>query len=453
MLGCMVSSSSSISVKAAAHLSPLIDYADLEANLLIANDPYHGVTVQKGRLVLPDGPGLGVHAVMTFPVPSQKSEQLTKAMMRLVIGGFAVLIAVLSCTNVALTQVPAAAIGTLFSKFVSAHDPGCAVLVIKDGQPVFRQGYGLTDLRTLQKIGPETNFRLASLTKQFTATAVMLLVHDGKLRYEDRLTDVIPDLPAYAKTITIRQLLNHTAGLADYEDIMAKEYAGIADDKIPQIRDAGVLDLLKRQTSTKFKPGTRWEYSNSGYVVLAMVVEKRSGMSFGDFLRQRIFTPLGTTGTIAYEKGRNEVTHRAYGHTRTSAGWSETDQSSTSATLGDGGVYTSLDDLEKWDGALAHHTLLTAKEMEPALTPATAANGAPLQQSDGSLAPLYGFGWFLNPYRGHRRYAHYGETVGFRTAIQRFPDDRLTVIVLANRAEVDAPALAESVAALYFRKR
>jgi CubicO group peptidase (beta-lactamase class C family) len=138
-------------------------------------------------------------------------------MMRLVIGGFAVLIAVLSCTNVALTQVPATAIGTSFSKFVSAHDPGCAVLVIKDGQPVFRQGYGLTDLRTLQKIGPETNFRMASLTKQFTATAVMLLVHDGKLRYEDRLTDVIPDLPAYAKTITIRQLLNHTSGLADYE--------------------------------------------------------------------------------------------------------------------------------------------------------------------------------------------------------------------------------------------
>src|ERR1017187_1374771 len=308
MLGCMVSSSSSISVKAAAHLSPLIDYADLEANLLIANDPYHGVTVQKGRLVLPDGPGLGVHAVMTFPVPSQKSEQLTKAMMRLVIGGFAVLIAVLSCTNVALTQVPAAAIGTLFSKFVSAHDPGCAVLVIKDGQPVFRQGYGLTDLRTLQKIGPETNFRLASLTKQFTAAAVMLLVHDGKLQYEDRLTDVFPDFPAYAKAITIRQLLYHTSGLVDYEDIMAKQYAGISEEKIPQIRDAGVLDLLKRQTST-----------------------------------------------IAYEKGRNEVTHRAYGHTRTSAGWSETDQSSTSATLGDGGVYTSLDDLEKWDGALAHH--------------------------------------------------------------------------------------------------
>jgi CubicO group peptidase (beta-lactamase class C family) len=369
------------------------------------------------------------------------------------IKGLVVLVALLSWSNAAPAQVSTAAIDSLFSKFVSPHDPGCAVLVIKDGQPVFRKGYGVADLRTLTKIGPETNFRLASLSKQFTAMAVMLLVHDGKVHYDDRLTGVFPDFPAYGNAITIRQLLNHTSGLVAYEDIMAKQYVGIPDEKIPQISDAGVLDLLKGQTGTKFAPGTRWEYSNSGYVLLAMIVEKRSGMKFGDFLRQRIFTPLGMAETIAYEKGKNEVTHRAYGHTRTAGAWSETDQSSTSATLGDGGVYTSLDDLEKWDHALAAHTLLPAKEMEPALTPAAAANGAPLQQSDGSLAPLYGFGWFLNPYRGHRRYAHYGETVGFRTAIQRFPDDRLTVIVLANRAEVDAPALAESVADLYLLKR
>ncbi|MGZ4812949.1 MAG: serine hydrolase domain-containing protein [Terriglobales bacterium] len=375
--------------------------------------------------------------------------------MRLIlrISGFVVFIALLAWSNAAPAQVSAAAINTLFSKFASPRDPGCAVLVIKDGQPVFRKGYGVADLRTLQKIGPETNFRLASLSKQFTAMAVMLLVHDGKLHYDDHLTGVFPDFPAYGKTITIRQMLNHTSGLVAYEDIMEKQYAGISDDKIPQISDAGVLDLLKQQTATKFTPGTSWEYSNSGYVLLAMVVERRSGMRFGDFLRQRIFTPLGMSGTIAYEKGRNEVTHRAYGHTRTAGGWSETDQSSTSATLGDGGVYTSLDDLEKWDHALTAHTLLTAKEMEPALTPPATASGAPLQQLDGTLAPLYGFGWFLNPYRGHRRYAHYGETIGFRTAIQRFPDDRLTVIILSNRAEVDAPALAESVADLYFLKR
>ena len=352
----------------------------------------------------------------------------------------------------ASAQVSTAQIDALFSRFSNPKEPGCAVLVIKDGKPVFRKGYGATDLRSIHAIGPETNFRLASLTKQFTAAAIMLLAHDGKLKYQDRLTDVIPDFPGYGKAITIRHLLNHTSGLTDYEDVMDKKYAGIPDEKIPQINDAGVLELLKQQTGTKFPPGTRWQYSNSGYVVLAMIVEKKSGMSFGDFLRERIFKPLQMDHTIAYQRGKNEVTNRAYGHTLTSGRWRETDQSSTSATLGDGGVYTSLDDLEKWDRALTGHTLLTEKEMSPALAPPTISNGAPLQKADGSLAPLYGFGWFLDPLRGHRRYSHYGETIGFRNAIQRFPDGRLTVIVLANRAEVDAPALAESVEELYLAK-
>ena len=363
------------------------------------------------------------------------------------------LILLLIVAMVPSAQVPASHIDTIFSKFTNPREPGCAVRVIKDGKTVFRRGYGVTDLRSLQAIGPQTNFRLASLTKQFTATAIMLLVRDGKLRYDDHLSNVFPDLPTYGKAITIRQLLNHTSGLVDYEDIMEKQSAGVPDEKIPQIKDAGVLELLKHQTGTKFPPGTRWDYSNSGYVILAMVVEKESGMSFGDFLHQRIFKPLEMNGTIAYEKGKNEVANRAYGHTLNAGVWRETDQSSTSATLGDGGIYTSLDDLEKWDRALTRHTLLTAEEMAAALTPPASASGGPLQKPDGSLAPLYGFGWFLDPYRGHRRYSHYGETVGFRTAIQRFPDDALTVIVLANRAEVDAPALAESVGDLFLGKR
>jgi len=344
-------------------------------------------------------------------------------------------------------QVTPAQIGALFSEF-RPSEPGCAVAVVKDGKPVFRKGYGVADLRTMTAIGPQTNFRLASLTKQFTATAIMLLVRDGKLRYEDRLNDVFPDFPAYGKAITIRHLLNHTSGLVDYEDIMEKQYADVSEDRIPQIRDSGVLKLLEQQSQTKFTPGTRWDYSNSGYAVLAMVVEKKSGMRFGDFLWQRIFAPAGMENSIAYEKNRNEVKKRAYGHTRAAGGWQETDQSATSAVLGDGGVYSSLEDLEKWDRALTLHTLLGGTEMAPALSAPT-ARGGPLLKSDGSLAPLYGFGWFLDPFHGHRRYSHYGETIGFRTSIQRFPDDHLTVFVLANRAAVDAPGLAERVAQLY----
>ena len=349
----------------------------------------------------------------------------------------------------AASQVSPVQIDALFSRFTSARGPGCAVLIIKDGKPVFRKGYGVADLRSFRAIGPETNFRLASLTKQFTATAIMLLVHDGKLQYEDRLTDVFPDFGPYGRTINIRQVLNHTSGLLDYEDILQKQYPGVADEKIPQIKDAAVLEMLKHQNTTKFPPGTHWDYSNSGYVLLAMVVEKKSGLGFGDFLRERIFKPLEMNHTVAYAKGRNEVTNRAYGHTFTDGKWRETDQSSTSATLGDGGVYTSLDDLEKWDRALTNHTLLSAKEMAPALSPPPTSGNGELQMRDGVTAPLYGFGWFLDPYQGHRRYSHYGETVGFRTAIQRFPDDRLTVIVLCNRSETDAPTLAIKVADLY----
>jgi CubicO group peptidase (beta-lactamase class C family) len=340
-----------------------------------------------------------------------------------------------------------AQIDRIFNQIRSNDRPGGAVLVVKNGSIRFERGYGVVDLRSLRKIDAHTNFRLASCTKQFTAMAVMLLVRDGKLHYQERLTDVFPDFPEYGKSITIRNLLNHTSGLLDYEDLMAQPPAGTPSEKIPQIKDAGVLQLLKLQKTTKFPPGTKWDYSNSGYAVLAMVVEKTSGQPFGDYLRDHIFAPLEMTETLAYEKGKNTVANRAYGHNHAGGAWHEQDQSPTSAVLGDGGVYSSLDDLAKWDRALAHHTLLSEAEMKPALTPATVADGS-VQEPDGTPA-AYGFGWFLNPYRNHRRMWHYGETVGFRTTIQRLVEERLTIIVLCNRDDVAPANLALRVADLF----
>jgi len=348
----------------------------------------------------------------------------------------------------AAAQVDPAKIDAIFAELKSDAAPGGAVLVIKDGRAVFARGYGVTDLRSLAKIDTHTNFRLASVSKQFTAMAVMLLVHDGKLRYGDRLTDVFPDFPAYGRAITIRHLLNHTSGLQDYEDLMSPDN-GASPEKIAQIKDAGVLTLLKQQTGTKFAPGTKWEYSNSGYAVLAMVVEKVSGKAFGQFLQERIFGLLKMQNTIAYERGKNEVPHRAYGHARKEAGWQQTDQSSTSAVLGDGGIYSSLDDLTRWDEALRHHRLLSEAEMRPALTPAKLpAGNAPFRNKPAE----YGFGWFLDSYTGHARMWHFGETVGFRTAIQRFVDEKLTIIVLCNREDVSAEALSLKVAELYLSR-
>jgi CubicO group peptidase (beta-lactamase class C family) len=339
-------------------------------------------------------------------------------------------------------------IDSIFASLKSSNAPGAAVLVICNGQPVFRRGYGVTDLRTMHPIDAQTNFRLASFTKQFTAASIMLLVRDGKLHYDDHLTDIFPEFPAYGKSITVRNLLNHTSGLPDYEDILMKQYPNTPEEKIPQILDAGVLKLLEQQTSGNFAPGSKWEYSNSGYAVLAMIVEKVSGKSFGQFLQERIFTPLKMTHTLAYEKGKNEVPHRAYGHSKIDGVWQETDQSPTSAVLGDGGIYSSLDDLAKWDRALREHTLLSEEEMRPALTPVQPRDGPPKFPEGKPVS--YGFGWFLDPYQSHKRMSHDGNTIGFRTTIQRFPGEQLTVIVLANRADLDPQALALKVVDLYF---
>ena len=282
---------------------------------------------------------------------------------------FLLLLVALTSSSPRSATPTARQIGAIFSSVTQPNAPGLAVLVRKDGRIVFQRGYGLRDLRTRAKIDAATNFRLASCTKQFTAMAIMLLVHDGKLTYNTPITGVFPSFPAYGKSITIRNLLNHTSGLLDYESLMPQEDPSAPPDKLAQISDAGVLALLEKQTTTKFPPGTKWQYSNSGYVLLGTIVAKVSGEPFPQFLHDRIFAPLGMKNTLAFVKGQNTVPNRAFGYSKQGSAWQETDQDSTSATLGDGGVYSSLDDLGKWDAALQNHTLLRAKEMQPALTP------------------------------------------------------------------------------------
>ena len=250
------------------------------------------------------------------------------------------------------------------------NEPGVAVLVRKDGKVLVKLGHGVRDLHSHAKIDAFTNFRMASCTKQFTAMAIMLLVRDGKLRYDERLTEVFPKFPEYGRAITIRHLLDHTSGLPDYEELMDKASAGsLKWSESRQITDAEVLKLLATEKAGRFSPGTHWAYSNSGYVALGLIVAKVSGESFPEFLHDRIFGPLKMDRTVAYVREKNEVPNRAYGHSLQNGAVVETDQSSTSAVLGDGGVYSSLDDLAKWDRALEHHTLLSEPEMKPAITP------------------------------------------------------------------------------------
>lgn len=350
-------------------------------------------------------------------------------------------------------------IDAIFSDITRPAAPGLGVLVKRDGKVVFEKGYGSRELRSHAQIDVVTNFRLASFTKQFTALAIMLLVRDGKLHYEDHLTDIFPEFPAWGKSITVRNLLTHTAGLPDYESIMEQEEKanGPIWTAEHQVQDEEVLKLLGKQRAGKFAAGTSWSYSNSAYVVLGLIVAKVSGMPYRDFLKQRIFGPVGMKESVVYQKGVNEISNRAYGHTKHEDKFVETDQSPTSATLGDGGIYSNLEDLAKWDEALQRHALLSEKEMAAALTPVKLNDGSETRwpqeiggdNQGAGKAVSYGFGWFLDPYKGRTRMYHAGGTMGFRTIIQRFTKDGLTVVILCNRLDLDPGALSERVADLF----
>jgi CubicO group peptidase (beta-lactamase class C family) len=185
-------------------------------------------------------------------------------------------------------------------------------------------------------------------------------------------------------------------------------------------------------------------------------VAKVAAMPFPQFLRQRIFQPLAMTGTLAYVQGKNTVPNRAFGHRKDKTGFREADQSSTSATLGDGGIYSNLEDLAKWDAALEEHSLVGAEQMRAALTPVVLADGSPphwpVAPGDDNLNPgkpvSYGFGWFLDPCRGRERMWHTGTSTGFRTVIERFPREKLTIVILCNRTDLDPAKLALQAADL-----
>ena len=304
--------------------------------------------------------------------------------------------------------------------------PGASVLVIRDGAPVYRRAYGLADLERGVAAGATTNYRLASMTKQFTAAAVLLLVEDGRLSLDDGARKWLPSLPPDIASVTIRHMLTHTSGLIDYEDLIP------ADLRAP-LHDADVLRLLETQTRTYFKPGTAYRYSDTGYSLLALIVGRASGTDFASFLRQRIFRPLGMNETVAFEEGISSVSHRAYGYSRVDARWRQTDQSQTSAVLGDGGVYSSVDDLAKWDAALYDSRLLRPESLRLAFSGATATDDP---------AVRYGFGWRLT---GETVW-HSGETMGFRNVIVRYPKRHVTVIVLTNRNDPEPYPIALAIA-------
>ncbi|QEG33945.1 serine hydrolase domain-containing protein [Bythopirellula goksoeyrii] len=301
---------------------------------------------------------------------------------------------------------------------------GAAVMAVDEGKVIFKHAWGNRRFDETEPCTTSTNFRLASVSKQFTATAILLLVDQKVVELDDTIDRFFPECPDYWHNITVHHLLSHTSGLPDYENL-------IPEGTTLQLMDLNVLELLRATEKPLFEPGAKFAYSNSGYALLGLIVEAAADCRFQDFLRTEVFKPLGMNRSLLYVAGMNRVPERAFGHELDSEkNWIVGDQSLTSAVRGDGGVYSSLDDLELWITDLDQEHLLSDSSYTKMFTPQVRSDRG---QQD------YGYGWFLDTYRGERRTMHAGETRGFSLMLQRFPNRQAAVVILLNRSALDPP--------------
>lgn len=318
------------------------------------------------------------------------------------------------------------------AEMAKRHIPGLSLLVVRDGKTIRAQGYGLSNVELQVPVKPETVFQSGSMGKQFAATAVMMLVEEGKIQLDDPLTKYFADAPPAWKEVTVRELLSHTAGFTDYPKTFDFR------------RDRTEAEMLKivEKIPLAYPPGTKFAYSNLGYLTLGILIHHVTGEFYGDFLQRRIFQPLGMMTTRIISEA-DIIPNRAAGYRLVKGELKNQEWVAPSLnTTADGSLYFSILDLAKWDAALNTEKLLKSSSLQEMWTPAKLKNG--LANSDN-----YGFGWFIDSIRGHRIIEHEGEWQGFATQISRYVDDHLSVIVLTNIADADPDRIAHQVAGLY----
>ena len=332
-----------------------------------------------------------------------------------------------------------ARVDSIFASYSATGAPGCAVGAIQDGKLVHGRGYGIANLDYDIPIDTRSVFYMASVSKQFTAFAVLLAAQDGKLSLDDDVRKYIPELPDYGTLVTIRHLIHHTSGVRDYLTLIP--LAGRhADDAWS---DAALLGLIARQKALNFPPGSEYLYSNTGYVLLAEIVKRATGQSLREYADARIFKPLGMSDTHFHDDAGVVVPRRVIGYVRGPDGWRVNHWFSFDK-VGDGGLYSTIEDLAKWDANFY----------------AGRVGGAALQRqvlqrgvlTKGDTIP-YAFGLTLATYRGLRVVEHGGSLTGFRTGLMRFPDQRFTAVVLCNSPAANTGQLARRVADVYLGDR
>jgi CubicO group peptidase (beta-lactamase class C family) len=329
------------------------------------------------------------------------------------------------------SETPAAVSEYVKAEMQRQHIPGLSLLVAKGGKVVFAEGYGLSNVELQVASKPEAIYQSGSVGKQFTATAVMMLVEEGKIGLEDPLTKFFKDAPATWKGVTVRELLSHTAGFGDYPE------------KFDFRKDWTEDELLKMVEGTPlaYAPGTNWAYSNFGYMTLGILIHHVTGKFYGDFLQERIFHPLEMNSTRIISEA-DIVPNRAAGYRLVKGDLKNQEWVAPMVnTTADGSLYFTVLDLAKWDAALYTEKLLKKSSFDQMWTVAKLKDGKPNKGH-------YGFGWFIDERHGHRCIHHDGAWQGFQTAIDRYVDDQLTVIALCNLSGAQPGKITEHVAEL-----
>jgi len=320
--------------------------------------------------------------------------------------------------------------------------PGTSLAVVRDGKIIKVASYGLANVELNIPVKPETIFRAASLTKQFTATAVMLLVEEGKVGLDDSITKYFPEAPATWKPVTIRHLLSHTSGIRDVWGETENEAftKGLIDTRHDYTEDELVRIYMKLPLD--FQPGDKWDYCSTGYELLGFLIHRVTGMSYFDFLQQRVFKPLDMNATRLYDYV-DVVPNLASGYALVNGELKHPAWIAPSLyALADGGLLTNVYDLAKWDAALYTETILKRGSLEQMWTP--------IKLNSGRTFP-YGFGWQLSNANGHHVIWHTGGDDGFFVSISRYVDDRLTIILMNNLGEFhsDTLKIADAIASIY----
>ena len=312
-------------------------------------------------------------------------------------------------------------------KEYNGNVPGASVGIIFDNQLILVKNYGIANLKTNAKIFEKTNFRLGSVSKQFTATCILQLIDKDLINLDDTLTKYFPQFE-FAKKVTIYHLLTHTSGLLDYEDLIRKNC------KDP-ISDKEVFDLLSKQKKFKFKPGESWNYNNGAYCILKELIEKISGLNYGNYLQEYIFDPLEMNRTVLSERNKTQIKNRAFGYSKVNEGFIETDNDMTSFTMGDGSIYSNVEDLSKW--VIGRKNLISKKSFDLSQSPLI-----PTDKKD----EFYGFGLNITQCVGKKAIYHGGSSIGFRSSIYLIPNKKVGVIFLSNLHKNDGSDFTRKIA-------